>query len=88
MTRIRLVELWLEWAGFKPHSRVRVQVENGKLINTPARTAPATNPGSAERVALAEEDVFEYHVHNEPHDRGEQTPPDDFLCSRLRHGCY
>lgn len=34
--RIRLTGRWLEQAGFKPHSRVCVQVEEGRLIITPA----------------------------------------------------
>lgn len=34
--RIRLMGRWLEQAGFKPDSRVRVHVEDGRLIITPA----------------------------------------------------
>ncbi|WP_245933122.1 SymE family type I addiction module toxin [Caballeronia novacaledonica] len=34
--RIRLVGRWPEQAGFKPQSRVRVQVEDRKLTITPA----------------------------------------------------
>jgi toxic protein SymE len=36
MPHIRLMGKWLAQAGFKPRSRICVQVEDGRLVITPA----------------------------------------------------